>query len=342
MATGLQSWSTTAASNATADSTVNFAEGQAPSSVNDSARALMASAAKYRDDVSGMITLGGGTTAYTFTSNQSLTLVDGTKIAFTVNATNTGTSTLNVDGTGAVAFQKIKGTNLAAGELVVGEVYTAAYDSASTAAWVIHGGSSAGQPLDAELTAIAGLTSAADRLPYFTGSGTAALATFTTAGRNLIDDADASAQRTTLGLGTFATAAAASQSDMETGTSLLVPVVPGVVKHDIGVAKCLCKVAVSGGTPTLTNIRGVSSVTDNGVGIYTLNWSTAFSGTNYVVSPTIFNAIGSAATDKVFSIELSAQATGSATVRIYEASASGNTTADLIDCSFQIVAFGDQ
>jgi hypothetical protein len=61
------------------------------------------------------------------------------------------------------------------------------------------------QPLDATLTALAGVTTAADELIYATGSDTFATTSFTSFGRTLVDDADAATARTTLGLGTIAT-----------------------------------------------------------------------------------------------------------------------------------------
>src|ERR1700756_3788698 len=95
------SWSKTAASNAAADGTINWAEGQSPSSVNDSARAMMARGAEWRDDVSGTITTGGTSTAYTVASNEgfdTLAHMNGAMIAFVPHTTNGATVTLAVDG----------------------------------------------------------------------------------------------------------------------------------------------------------------------------------------------------------------------------------------------------
>jgi hypothetical protein len=61
------------------------------------------------------------------------------------------------------------------------------------------------QAYDAGLASIAGLTTAADKVIYTTGSDTYAVTSFTAFGRSLVDDADAAAARTTLGLGTAAT-----------------------------------------------------------------------------------------------------------------------------------------
>jgi hypothetical protein len=61
------------------------------------------------------------------------------------------------------------------------------------------------QAYDPALLSIAGLTTAANQLIYTTASDTYATSTLTSAGRALLDDADATAQRSTLGLGTIAT-----------------------------------------------------------------------------------------------------------------------------------------
>jgi len=132
MATGLVSWSTTAASNATADSTVNFAEGMAPSAVNDSARALMASMAKWRDDTNGSLTTGGTSTAYTLTTNQgfaSLSALANQELAFTMSATSGATPTLAVDGLTAKVIRNATGTALPTGALLSGSVYRVKYDT---------------------------------------------------------------------------------------------------------------------------------------------------------------------------------------------------------------------
>ena len=78
------------------------------------------------------------------------------------------------------------------------------------------------QAYDAGLQSISGLTTAADQSIYLTGTDTYAAYSLTAAGRALLDDADASAQRTTLGLGTLATQSgtfAGTHSGTSSGTN---------------------------------------------------------------------------------------------------------------------------
>jgi microcystin-dependent protein len=127
----LYKWSQTASADATADSTINWSEGQAPSSVNDSARAMMAATAKYRDDIAGAIVTTGTSTAYAVLSYQgfdTLAHLSGQMIAFTPHVTNAATVTLNVDVLGAKPLRTAPGIELAAGVIIQGTPYTALYN----------------------------------------------------------------------------------------------------------------------------------------------------------------------------------------------------------------------
>lgn len=84
--------------------------------------------------------------------------------------------------------------------LVAGANISVAYNDAAGTATI----TGTGQPLDATLTALAGLATGANQLSYSTGTDTFAQTPLTVAGRALLDDADNAAQRTTLGLGTAA------------------------------------------------------------------------------------------------------------------------------------------
>jgi len=137
----LYKWSQTATSNATADGFINWQEGQAPSSVNDSARQMMAAIAKYRDDVSGAVVTSGTSTAYavsSFEAFDTLAHLGGQTIAFTPHVTNGATVTLNVDSLGAKPLRSSPGIDLLAGVLIQGTPYAAVYNS-SDAAFYLQG-----------------------------------------------------------------------------------------------------------------------------------------------------------------------------------------------------------
>ena len=113
-----------------------------------------------------------------------------------------------------------------------------------------------GQTQSDVLDDLAGLTQAADKLPYFDSSTTAALASFTTFARTILDDADASAVRTTLGLGTLSTKSTIASTDITNGTIATADIAADAIDGTL-----IADDVVLGGNPTTTTQAAGNSTT---------------------------------------------------------------------------------
>lgn len=147
-----------------------------------------------------------GTTSVAFTQFSGAgTYLAGSGLTITGNTFNVGTAStarivVNADDIDLATTGVSAGTYRSVTVDVYGRV------SAGTNPTTLAGyGITDAQPLDATLTALAGVTTAADQVIYSTGADTFAVASFTSYGRSLVASAAASNARTTLGLGTIAT-----------------------------------------------------------------------------------------------------------------------------------------
>ena len=190
------------------------------------------------------------------------------------------------------------------------------------------------QAYDATLQSLSALGTAADRLAYTTGVDTWAESTITAAGRAILDDADAAAQRTTLGLGALATLSTVGTSQIDNNSVNGAKIALGSdAQGDImyyngtdwarlaaGTSGQVLKTQGAGanpvwsndlsasawvvfdgtvGSPTVAAGFNVSSITKNGTGDYTINFTNALASNNYAVAITGASDAGLAMTGMV-------------------------------------------
>jgi hypothetical protein len=207
---------------------LDWRENMLPPKVNDSARILMAEWAKWRDDQSGALETAGTSTAYTLITNQvfGAALPDSATLVFRLHAASGASATLAVDGQTTLPLRISSATAFPAASLEAGALVHVRKHTVDGCYYIKHlptavnpiasGGTGGKTPAEArqnlgvvigtnvqaydeELATIAGLVSAANKLPYFTGSQAAALADFNALGRSLVGAASTAAARAALG-----------------------------------------------------------------------------------------------------------------------------------------------
>lgn len=133
---------------------------------------------------------------------------------------------------------------------------------------------------------------------------------------------------------------AASQAQQETGTSTTVYVSPGRQQYHASAAKAWVKVAAASGTPSIESSYNVTSITDHGVGDYTVNFTTFFSAGTYGYAATPRSASASVSVLQISQSSASAPATSSCRFQINNSENSPQSAPT--DGDFSAIFFGDQ
>lgn len=132
------SWSTTAGSNDSADASINWLEGQLPSTVNNSARAMMAALKALINDQGGSAVLGGAGNTFTLALSQAMLARVPSLIGFFATRSNTGAVTMQIDATTAAPLRAVSGAELVSGQILNGAFYVISWNGV-TSEWIIVG-----------------------------------------------------------------------------------------------------------------------------------------------------------------------------------------------------------
>jgi hypothetical protein len=297
----VQTWNVSAGSNNSAAPN-GFPEGMPPSGVNDAAREVMAAVARYRSDTDG-VNSSTGTNTITLAASRTMTAyAQGDLFTFKAGGTNTGATTLNVDSLGAknVYYQ---GAALTGGEITNGQIVTVVYDG--TQFQLINPAPYTGtqtlvaykQDTDGYNTTTGTNTIALGASQVVTAYAQGDLYTFKAGGTNT--------GATTLNVdalgakNVFANGAACVGGEIINGEIYTV-VYDGTQFRLLNPSTYLSRAWINfNGTGTVA-VRGsgnVTSLTDNGTGDYTVNFTTAMPDANFAVNATTnrlgYTSIGS-------------------------------------------------
>lgn len=230
-----------------------------------------------RTDSDGILQVsgGGGASAFTDLNDAPAAYTGQASKVVRVNSGETALEFATVSGTGTVTSVDVaggttglttsggpitaSGTVTLAGTLTVanGGTGSTTASNARTALGLAIGTNVQAQ--DATLQSVAALGTASDKIAYTTGVDTWAETAITSAGRAIIDDADAAAQRTTLGLGTAATTAATDYQPIDSDLTAVAGMSSNgiIARTGTGTVSARTITAPAAGI-TLTNGDGVS------------------------------------------------------------------------------------